>query len=85
MLLFVATAEGLSNHTRIAKQVGVDAEEFDFGDPAEVGGEVEGDIDADALVAAEEGQGGVVAVGLFHGFWRAIATETTEVEAAIHL
>jgi len=81
----VFACEGLTDDAGIAKQVGVDAEEFDFGDPAEVGGEVEGDIDADALVAAEEGEGGIVTVGLFHGFWRAIAVETTEVESAIHL
>lgn len=37
------------------------------------------------MVATEKGQGGVVPIGLFHGFWGAVAVESTQVESAIHL
>jgi len=85
LLLLVGRGKGLTDDAGIAEQVGVDADEFGFGHPAEEGGEVDGGIDAQALVASEKREGGVGAVGLFHGFGGTVAIESAQVESAIDL
>lgn len=80
----VFACEGLSDDASIAKQIGVDANHFEFGHPAKKRGEVDGAIDGQPLIASEKREGCIAAIGGFHGFWRGVLCVSAEVETAIH-
>lgn len=80
----VFACEWLSDDAGVAKQIGVDADHFEFGDPAKKRCEVDGAIDGQPLIASEKREGCIAAIGGFHGFWRGVLCVSTEVEAAIH-
>lgn len=80
----VFACEGLTDDAGIAKQVGVDADHFEFGHPAKKRCEVDGAVDGQSLIASEKREGCIAAIGGFHGFWGGVLCVSTQVDAAIH-